>query len=168
MATPLELLLIRHGVAEDRGAAFPDDAIRPLSDAGAEAWRKAARGLQRFGVSLDLLLTSPLVRARQTADILAAALQPRPPIVETTALVPGAPFQALLDELNARTRRHRIALIGHEPDLGHLAARLAGLRRPLPFKKGAVCRIDFPSAPPAPPGTLRWFLPPSALRKMRK
>ena len=118
-------------------------------------------------MAFDLVLTSPLVRARQTADILAAALQPHPPIVETGALAPGAAPQAVLDVLAGHGRRHRIALVGHEPDLGRLAARLAGFGRPLPFKKGAVCRIDFPASPPVPPGTLRWFLPPAALRKMK-
>ncbi|MDE3154492.1 MAG: phosphohistidine phosphatase SixA [Acidobacteriota bacterium] len=167
MPVPLELYLVRHATAEDRGVAWPDEARRPLSEDGKAGWRKASRGLQRWGVSIDLILTSPLVRARQTADILAAALQPHPPVVETDALAPGATLAPLLAALAAHGRRHRIALVGHEPDLGQLAARLAGLRQPLPFKKGAVCRIDFPSAPPEPPGTLRWFLPPGALRRMR-
>jgi phosphohistidine phosphatase len=168
MAASLELYLIRHGVAEERGSAYRDDTKRPLSEAGTDALRKAACGLARFGVSFDLVLTSPLVRARQTADVLAAALRPRPSIIEIAALAPGGTFQALVEELAARTSGHRIALIGHEPDLSQLAARLAGLRQPLPFKKGAVCRIDFAAAPPSPPGTLRWFLPPAALRKMKK
>lgn len=168
MANQLELYLIRHGAAAAGGAAFPDDAKRPLTERGVASLRKEGRGLARLGVSFDVILTSPFVRARQTADILAAELPSPPPVVTTEALAPGGTFPALLDELANHARRRRFALIGHEPGLGELAARLIGLRQPLPFKKGGVCRIDFPGPPISPPGTLRWLLAPGLLRKLRK
>jgi phosphohistidine phosphatase len=162
-----ELYLIRHAIAEDRGEEWPDDAKRPLTTRGAAKMRKAAKGLARLGVELDVVLTSPLVRTRQTADIVAAVFDHRPPIVACESLAPDGSYAAVLSDLQKQGRRRRIALVGHEPGVGELAARLAGSRRPLQFKKGAVCRIDVESLPPAGPGALRWFLTPKILRAVR-
>ncbi len=163
-----ELYLIRHGVAEERGEAWPDDARRPLTEDGIAKMKKSARGLVRLGVAFDVVLTSPLVRARQTAEIVAAGFNTRPPIVVVEALSPGGSAQAVLTDLEAHARRGRIAIVGHEPGIGELAARLAGSRRAFEFKKGAICRIDVESLPPAGPGTLKWFLTPRIMRELRK
>jgi phosphohistidine phosphatase len=167
MPGPYELYLIRHGVAEERGEAWPDDAKRPLTDEGISRLRKSARGLARLGVSFDMVLTSPLVRAHQTADILAAAFSPRPPVVAAESLAPEGTYQAILADLAKQSRRSRIALVGHDPGIGELAARLAGSRYPIGFKKGAICRIDVDNLPPGDPGSLRWFLTPRVLRSLR-
>ncbi len=68
----IELYLIRHGVAEERGEAWPDDFKRPLTADGMSRLRKSVRGLARLGVSFDVIVTSPLVRTRQTAEAVAA------------------------------------------------------------------------------------------------
>lgn len=161
-----ELYLIRHGVAAERGPAWPDDAKRPLTEEGIGRMKKAAKGLKRLDVRLDVVVSSPLVRARQTAEVVAGVFDEMPPLVFTTALAPGGRYSDLLADLQTQVRRTRIALVGHEPDLGRLAARLAGSRRAFEFKKGAVCRIDVDALPPARSGTLRWFLPPSILRRI--
>ena len=163
-----ELYFIRHGVAEERGDDWPDDTKRPLSADGMVRMRKSARGLAVLDVKIDVILTSPLVRTRQTAEIVASAFDPRPPIVNTDALVPGAGFQALLDELKKHSRRTRIAIVGHETGIGEMAARVAGSRNPFPFKKGAVCRIDVDELPPSDPGVLKLFATPRILRQIRK
>jgi phosphohistidine phosphatase len=163
-----ELYLIRHGVAEERGEAWPDDTRRPLTDEGMSRLRKSSRGLVRIGVEFDVILTSPLVRARQTAEIVAGAFSSRPPVVVVDSLTPEGSVQAVMTDLEKQTKRTRIALVGHEPAIGELAARLCGSRRPLEFKKGAVCRIDVESIPSAGPGTLRWFLTPKILRELRR
>ncbi len=168
MPGPFELYLIRHGVAEDRGDAWPDDAKRPLTEEGMARMRKAVRGLSRLGVTIDVILTSPLVRARQTAEIVAAGLALRPSIVTVDALTPTGTFAALAVDLEKHARKAGIALVGHEPNIGEIAARLIGSRHPIEFKKGAVCRIDVDQLPPQGPGDLRWFLPPSALRSIQK
>ena len=160
------LYLIRHGLAEERGDAWPDDTRRPLTEEGMSRLRKGARGLVRLGVTLDVVLTSPLVRARQTADIVAAAFNVRPTIAVIESLVPGGSVQAVLTDLEAHARRASIALVGHEPGMGELAARLTGSRRAFEFKKGAVCRIDVQELPPNQPGTLRWFMTPKMLRDL--
>ena len=168
MPGPYEIYLIRHGVAEERSEAWPDDGKRPLTEEGEQRMRKSARGLARMGVSLDVVLTSPLVRARQTAELVAAAFDPRPHLVTAESLAPGGSYQAVIADLEKHTKKISIALVGHEPGIGELAARLAGSRHPFEFKKGAVCRIDLDALPPTGPGTLRWFLTPKVMRGLRK
>jgi phosphohistidine phosphatase len=168
MAGPFELYLIRHAIAAERGESWPDDSKRPLTDEGTARMRKAARGLARLEVAIDVVLTSPLVRARQTAEIVAAALDPRPSIVTIESLAPGATYAAIVADLEKHARKSRLALVGHEPGIGELAARLVGSRHAIEFKKGAVCRIDLDQVPPAGPGHLRWFLTPRILRALKR
>jgi phosphohistidine phosphatase len=129
--------------------------------------RKAARGLVRLDVKLDAILTSPLVRARQTADIVAAAFDTRPPIVVIDGLTPEASYADLTKDLQKQSRRARMALVGHEPNIGEFAARLTGARRRFEFKKGGACLIEVNEVPPSRPGTLRWLLTPAILRAVR-
>ncbi len=163
-----ELYLIRHGKAEERGDAWPDDSKRPLTELGSEGMKKAARGLMRLGVTFDVVMTSPYVRTRQTAELVAAAFDARPQIVACESLTPNGSFQSLLEDLDAQNKRMHIAIVGHEPDLGEVAARLAGLRQALEFKKGAVCRIDVKTLPPAGAGNIRWFMTAPMLAAIRK
>jgi phosphohistidine phosphatase len=168
MPGPYELYFVRHGLAEQRGEAWPDDAKRPLSGEGLSRMRKAARGLARFGVLIEVILTSPLVRARQTAEILAAEIEPRPSLVNIDSLTPDGSYAAVIADLEKHARKTRIALVGHEPMIGELAARLIGSRHAIEFKKGSVCRIDVEDLPPAGPGDLRWLLTPKILRALKK
>ena len=168
MPGPYELYLVRHGLAEERGDAWPDDAKRPLTDEGMSKMRKSVRGLARLGVSVDVVLTSPLVRARQTAEIVAGGLSPRPSVVSIDSLAPDGTYASVIADLEKHVRKTRIALVGHEPNIGELAARLIGSRHPIEFKKGAVCRIDVDELPPSGPGELRWLLTPKIMRSIRK
>ncbi len=169
MAAPYELYLIRHGLAEVRSeSSWPDDSKRPLTDEGMARLRKAARSLAHLGVAFDVVLTSPFVRTRQTAEIMAAEFAPRPAVVNVDGLASGGSITAVLAELEKHSRRKRIAIVGHEPGIGDLAARLAGLRERMEFKKGAVCRIDVDALPVKGLGTLRWFLAPKILRALKK
>jgi phosphohistidine phosphatase len=168
MAGPYQLFLIRHGIAEERGDAWPDDAKRPLSEDGIERFQRSARGLARLDIWIDVVLTSPLVRARQTADIVASAFDPRPSIITIESLAPGGSYASLLTDLEKHGRKTRIALVGHEPGIGELGARLIGSRHSFEFKKGAVCRIDVDEIPPVSPGDLRWFLTPKVMASIKK
>jgi phosphohistidine phosphatase len=167
-ADRFELYLIRHGLAAERGENYPDDTKRPLTSEGMQKLRKEAKALLALDVTFDVVLTSPLTRTRQTADIIAAAFKTAPPIVNMPSLAPGGTHNSIIEELTKHHRRHRIALVGHEPGIGELAGRLIGLRRPLEFKKGAICRIDVAALPPTGPGRLRWFLTPRILRMLGK
>src|SRR5258708_1568368 len=152
MPGPYELYFVRHGLAEERGEAWPDDTKRPLSGEGMSRMRKGARALAHLNVSVEVVLTSPLVRARQTAEILAGELEPRPSLVNVDSLAPDGTYAAVVADLEKHARKTRIALVGHEPMLGELAARLIGSRHPFEFKKGGVCRIDVEDLPLAGPG----------------
>jgi len=165
----MELLLIRHAIAETRDARrWPDDRERPLSRLGQERATRAARGLRRLKIRPALLLSSPLKRARQTGAILAlAAHWPR---AHTCAqLSPGASAQQLLAHL-ATLKATRLAIIGHEPQLSQLLELClgepgTGLR--MEFKKLAVVGLRFAQRPAAGAGQLQWLLPPRLLRALR-
>jgi phosphohistidine phosphatase len=162
----LSLYLVRHAIAAERGEAYPDDNLRPLTPKGMAKFHKAVEGLARLDLSVDRILTSPLVRARQTADILAGGLSGSPQVVETDALCPGARFELLVQAIAQSVDCSAIALVGHEPDIGETAAHLVGASDPLEFGKGAVCRIDFDHWPFEGPGRLRWFMTQKILRRL--
>jgi phosphohistidine phosphatase len=162
MARGIELYLVRHAIAAERGPRWPDDTKRPLTSEGITRFREVVRAFAALDPEIQVVLTSPLVRAAQTAALLAEGLNPHPEIQSADALAPGGSARAIAAAL-ARTRRKRIACVGHEPDLGQLAARLIGASRPLEFKKGGICRIDLER--PAGPGHLAWFAPPRLLRR---
>ncbi|MBP1635776.1 MAG: sixA [Acidobacteria bacterium] len=167
MPDTYSLYLVRHAAAAERGEAWPDDDLRPLTAEGIERFTAVAKGLAALGVRIDQILTSPLVRARHTAEILAQHLPGSPKVVTARALAPGAAFEEVRAALAKAAGHESIALVGHEPGIGQIAARLLGLRHPLEFKKGAVCRIDVDTIPPAAPGDLRWFVPPKLLASGR-
>jgi phosphohistidine phosphatase len=106
------------------------------------------------------------VRTRQTADVFGEELKGHPEIVLSDALAPAGTPAAVIQELTKHIRKARLALVGHEPNLGELAGELIGARAPLEFKKGGICRIDFDVLPPKGTGRLRWFVTPKMLRKM--
>ena len=165
MAT-LELYLVRHGIAAERGPDYPDDSKRPLTNKGMTALKREAKALNALGIGFDLIITSPLTRTRQTAEILAEHLEGKPTVIHSDALAPAGTPAAVMQEIARHARKARIALVGHEPNIGELAARLIGARSPIEFKKGAICRIDFDVLPPKALGQLRWFMPPRVLRNV--
>jgi phosphohistidine phosphatase len=161
------VFIVRHAIAAERGEKWPDDAKRPLTHDGAARMRSAAEGLAAMGVSLDVVITSPLVRAEQTADILVKCLGGEAKLVTAPALAPGGSPAAVAEAVGALAKGRNMAIVGHEPGLGELAAWLVGARQPLPFKKGGVCRIDVVDWPPtAKSGTLVWFATPKMLRAL--
>ena len=165
MAT-LELYLIRHGIAAERGDEYPDDSKRPLTSSGISRLRKEAKALDAMGIGFDHIVTSPLARTKQTAEVFAESLKSKPSVSNSDSLAPAGTPAAVIQELGKHVKKGRIALVGHEPNIGELAARLIGARTPLEFQKGAICRIDFETFPPKGSGQLRWFLTPKMLRTL--
>jgi phosphohistidine phosphatase len=163
---PLEVYLVRHAIAAERGDEWPDDSKRPLTEQGIARFKEGLKGLAWLDVELDEVLTSPLVRARQTAELLAAGVAGKPVIKVVDSLSPGHTPSAVVSELAKAARRQRVALVGHEPGLGELAAHLLGVRRPVGFKKGGVCRVDLAGFGSRRPGALVWFLTPKILRRL--
>ncbi len=164
----LQVYVIRHGLAEARGDAWPDDTKRPLSEDGIAGLRQTGRALRLLDVSFGVILSSPLVRARQTAEILAAAGRPAPPIVIADSLAPGGAHTAIVKAIAAQARRAPVAIVGHEPGLGECTARFLGLPQPLALKKGSITCIDFDRFSAAATGQLRWLLPPKVLRALAR
>lgn len=158
------IYLVRHGLAEDQGPRWPRDEDRPLTGEGIRRLEQSVAGWRALDVVCDRVLTSPLVRARQTAEIVAAGVGCREPLVVVDALRPGGRFEAVMAALAALGGERRVALVGHEPSMGLMSARLIGASHPLLFKKGSMCRIDVETLPPVGPGALQWHLPPRALR----
>jgi phosphohistidine phosphatase len=164
-----ELYIMRHGIAVTRGTAgFTDDSKRPLTPEGKEKMREAAKGLKRLGVNLDWIVSSPLVRAAETAEIVAATLNSNLLVDRSEVLSPGGSPEDLISFLAKHPSRRRVLVAGHEPDLSDLAARLVGAGRQagLAFKKGGCCLIVFEQFPPKSAGQLVWWLTPRILRKL--
>jgi phosphohistidine phosphatase len=164
--TPASLYLIRHAIAAERGPEWPDDGRRPLTHKGVVRMRQVVAGLRALGVHLDVVLTSPLIRAQETAALVVAGLRPSPSLVVVPALAPGESVSKVFQALGPYAGKTGIALVGHEPDLGELAARLVGASVPFVFKKGGVCRIDAAVLPPVGQGQLVWHATPRMLRSV--
>jgi phosphohistidine phosphatase len=163
------VLIIRHAKAEARavlGSIGKKDATRSLTDAGRKDMRKAAKGLRTLVPEVDVLAASPLVRAQETAAII-AELYDAMPVTELAPLAPGGSKQAVLDWLGDQPESATVALVGHEPDLGVLASWLLSGRKEsfISLKKGAGCLIELTDRPKAGAGKLVWLLPPAILRK---
>ena len=162
----VRLYLVRHGIAAARGRQWRDDRKRPLTSKGRSRMRAAVRGLSEMDVHLDLVLTSPLVRAVQTAELLVAGLAPKPLLAETVSLEPAAPPTAVAAALRMHRRAKSIALVGHEPAIGRLAEWLLGAAKPVEFKKGAICCLECASQPAEGSGRLIWHATPAMLRAL--
>ena len=165
-----ELYIMRHGLAVTRGSAgFSDDSKRPLTPEGKQKMREIAEGLMRVNLDLDWIVSSPLVRAVETAEIVSDALGKNVALEFCDALRPGESPEALIAFLAKRPDRKRVLVVGHEPDLSEMAARLIGAGRhaQFAFKKGGCCLITFNEFPPKAPGELVWWLTPRLMRKLR-
>lgn len=165
----MELIIVRHAIACERDAhRWPDDHDRPLSARGMARARKVALGLKAVCECPTRVLSSPLLRARQTAAIL-AQVAGWPRAVTCPQLMPGASPRELL-ALIARGRDERLAVMGHEPGLGHLASVClpgGATTAALSFRKMGAALLQFKGAARAGRGELVWFLPPRLLRAAR-
>ena len=162
----MELLIVRHAIAFERDRQrWSDDGARPLSPAGIRRARKAAAGLKTFGKAPDRVLTSPLIRARQTAQIL-TDIAGWPQAEEASELSPGEPVPAVLTLLGKYHSR-RVAVVGHQPGLGDLLTLCllgSGKSLPVEIKKNAILCISFEGSPHAGHAALEWLATPRMLR----
>ncbi len=159
----MKVYLMRHGIALD--VADGGDAARPLSPEGRRKTADVARGLERLGVKAAVCVSSPLSRARETAEIVARALKAETDVCE--ALAPGGDVNEFLEWLDEHDAGDVLA-VGHMPDLGRALAVLVGggdLR--VQFKKSGVACIEFESRPRREAGCLGWLLTPRIIRKIR-
>jgi phosphohistidine phosphatase len=159
----MKLYLVRHATAtEGIGGAVRTDAERPLIEEGKKESQVVASALRRIGAKPDVFLTSPLVRARQTAEIFAEVLGGKDKVHYSDTLAPGGLVSDLYKELGEFKKANEVFLFGHMPDMTRLASTLlwVGPDMDMPFKKAGVARIDIYDLPPTSPGTLKWFITP--------
>jgi phosphohistidine phosphatase len=156
----MELYLLRHGIAADVGPKGSGDAGRTLTEEGIGKMQEEARGLRLLGLRPDVLLSSPLVRARQTAEIVGRALNIEMQLAD--ALAPGCDLARLRGLLGEHRGAERVMIVGHEPDFSELAGTLTGGSRVL-LKKGGLARVDA-AVLEQDSGVLVWLLAPRILR----
>jgi phosphohistidine phosphatase len=166
----MNLLIIRHGIAEDKdafAASGKSDDLRPLTAEGRVKMTHSAEGLREIAPDISLLATSPLVRANETAEIVGRVygIEVRS---TTEALLPEAPFSEFLDWIGDRAEQAVVAVVGHEPHLSTLATHLicGGDKSRIELKKGGACLLTFEGTPAAASGTLDWLMHPSHLRAL--
>jgi len=142
----MNLYLLRHGIAAEPGVAgYEPDSERPLTAKGENRLRDAARAIKVLGLSFDLILSSPFLRAKQTAGIIAKSLKLRKKLAFSEDLTPAGNPRLLIQQLNQfRPEPKNILLVGHEPYLGKLVALLAAGNTSLEidFKKGGLCKLE--------------------------
>ena len=156
----MQLLLLRHADAGDPEAWTAPDAVRPLSEKGRKHAKRLGDHLASIGFSAHAVITSPKVRAEQTADIVAGRIGAKTTVDDRLA----RPFElgdveAILADAG---NPDRVILVGHDPDFSETLSTLCGPR--LEMKKGALARIDVDRPLRPGQGTLRWLIPPDALK----
>jgi phosphohistidine phosphatase len=173
----IELYLMRHGIAADLGeGGILKDEDRPLTPEGRMRMKQAAAGLKELALKFNVILTSPLLRCRQTAEAVAEVLDLQHRVKIMESLAPGKAFATgegghaeIFLELGAY-QFDKALLVGHMPDLSEVASFLLAGNRNLniEFKKGTLCAIEVTSLPPRGPGLLRYLLTPKQMRGLNK
>lgn len=166
----MDLYLMRHGIAVPKNIAGVRDEDRPLTPRGKKQLRVIAQALTLLKVRFDIIVTSPILRARQTAHIVADSIGYKHPILESSSLATGAHdnfIQWLKEQMRSK---NRALIVGHEPYLGELAGILiAGTPKiGVSIKKGGVAFIEIPNLIIGQCGVLRWLLTPNIMSKMLK
>lgn len=162
--TTRRIHFLRHGRADRAAFTGSDDRQRPLTGLGRERMEREAAALADLDLGLDVILTSPLVRCRQTAEIVAAALGLDDELHETPLLQPGFDVDDLKQLLAEHADCGAVLLVGHEPDFSETVSRLTGGSNLL-MKKGGLARVDLFSGFPGLAGDLVWLLPPRILAR---
>jgi phosphohistidine phosphatase len=166
----MQLYIVRHGIAIDReDPQCPPDPERYLTEEGVEKTKGAAGGLAALGVSGDLFLTSPYVRAVQTAEILASTLgYAKQKIRRTDSLLPGTEPSLLFRELAKDKQVSSVFLFGHAPQLDDLIATAVGAKKHVTsLKKAGIALLELKRIAP-PIGMLVWLATPKMLRRVGK
>jgi phosphohistidine phosphatase len=142
----VKLYLVRHAEAIERSVTTPD-ASRCLTTKGRLAFRKIARRVRKAGIAPAVIFTSPLLRSVQTAEILAERTKHKGPVVVAKELSPGFGLRGLRSLLSGAGNPAEVAFVGHEPDLGDLAATLLAIPGGFPMRKGAVVAVEVDGSP---------------------
>ncbi len=162
-----QLYLLRHADAGDPEAWTGDDDARPLSPKGREQAERLATFLHGVRLTVDAVISSPKVRARETAEIVADGLGQRGKVRIDDRLASGVRPATVDDVCQDAGSPARIVIVGHDPDFSALLSTLAGAPE-LTMKKGAMARVDVRGRVAEADGTLRWLVPPELLDRERR
>lgn len=157
----MKLYFLRHGLAGDPDQWQGDDALRPLTEEGKERMAREAAALSRLSLEIDKIVTSPLVRAYQTAEIFAQGCNMMDRLVKDERIAPGFDSKQLDKVLADYAGANALMFVGHEPDFSELIGELIGGGRVV-CKKGGLALVDLPH-PDKLKGKLVWLIPPSVL-----
>ncbi|HET9496894.1 MAG TPA: histidine phosphatase family protein [Candidatus Limnocylindria bacterium] len=153
------LYFLRHGKAGQGDPSDPTDDARELTDTGAAELRAAAPLWRRLNLRPDVILSSPLPRALQTAELFAAGIQSSHDPVVDDRLRPGADWADLAQSLATHRDARRVLFVGHEPDFSIAIQELTGARA-VRMRKGGLACVEFPGIPEPGAGELAWLLDP--------
>jgi phosphohistidine phosphatase len=162
----MNLYIVRHAIAVQRGTPdYEDDSQRPLTDKGRKKMKKIVQGLRQFDTRLNTILSSPYVRARDTAKILADEFKLENQLYFSENLVPPGNFEALVDEIQEKYDVENLALVGHEPMLSQLISWLTTghTDMELNLKKGGVCYLSSDNLYQDHRAALEWLLTPALI-----
>ncbi|MBN8582084.1 MAG: phosphohistidine phosphatase SixA [Anaerolineae bacterium] len=159
----MNLYLIRHAIAEEETSSG-EDSQRELTDKGAKKMRLIAKGLRTLGVDFDLIVSSPYIRAVQTAEILSEVFKKKK-FVLSDHLMPMGDIDLLIAEINEKYSVNSLAIVGHEPYLSTFVSLLTtgGAPIEMTFKKGGVCHLSTDDMHHTRKATLEWLLTPGVL-----
>lgn len=165
----MELYVLRHGVANDpAGLYVGNDTERPLTPKGMKKMKKECRGLEALQLEFDLILTSPLVRARQTAEVVSKEFNLQNKLEDCKHLAPGGDHGLLVKQLQSLPQDYRVLLVGHEPDLSTFitTAVLGNEDTSMTLRKGGLCKLIVENPSQTFRGSLEWLLTPKQLLMM--
>jgi phosphohistidine phosphatase len=165
----MNLFLLRHGLAaEPDTAGHGKDAERPLTRKGRRKLWRAAQTMKAMDLSFDLILSSPCLRAHQTADIVAKALDAKGRLELSNSLAPGTPARRIIESLHRLRMPGNVLLVGHEPGLSQLISLLVAgdSSMSITMKKGGLCKLSAESLKPERCATLEWLLTPKQMALM--
>ena len=163
----MELYILRHGKAEPYGNRYPSDSVRPLTSRGKRRTKRSAKGMKAANVNVDLIVSSPLLRARQTAEIVHEGLGIAEPIEFSDTLAAGN-VGGILSAIDARSSLSGLMLVGHEPTLSELISTMASGSHHTAFnlKPGGMCKLDVTGIHYGQRATIEWFVTPKQLVAM--
>jgi|SRR5690349_4239485 len=167
----MNLYVVRHAIAVQRGTpGYDDDSQRPLTDKGRKKMKKIVKGLRQLDIELDAILSSPYVRARDTAKILASGFNLDNQLSFSDNLIPPGNFEALMDEIHEKYAVENLALVGHEPMLSSFVSWLTtgNPEARITLKKGGVALLSAENLDQDHQATLEWLLTPALMVEFSK
>jgi phosphohistidine phosphatase len=166
----MNLYIVRHAIAAPQGTPGIAEGDRPLTEEGIRKMNEAARGLRILSVQPDLILSSPLPRALQTASIVQKTIDSNIPLKTLECLAPGGSRPEVYEELRREKKRAAIMLVGHQPSLGEIVGEIAwgSAENYIELKKGGTCCLEIEDLSAVPRGSLLWLATPGMLRLMAK